>query len=372
LPFRKAFFTVLGQRTFLDIRLYVNSYKASRLDLTLSQQPSVLRDYKNHFLQKLYKLRHSRRWTHNAHLWPHIKIQRDADGVIRRFKVAGIDAPLTPFEQMFRHTIPSHIILSGPSVREIDYSLLDLGGVMGVNGAFCLKQQYPHLDFTHYCIIDEHFVVDRRVIVAEILRQDLGLFVTPSVLLAILQNFSLSDIRCRICLIEKVTEKALLPEPSLAELKLRQSPQLCVFDSPRKLGFSFDPNLGLFDADTVAYSAMQLLAAAGAQAIYFHGLDLSASGPRFYETPGDVCVSRLTKNYHRYIEPSFCQASELCRKKGIQLYNLSMVSVLPEWIIPKLNWRQLLPPLAMPASQAGWEVDPDLAGVAEGAVRLVA
>lgn len=295
------------------------------------------------FLKKLYKLRHGRGWSHNAQLWPYTRIWRDAAGVICRFRVSGAEVALTPYRQMFPGgVVPGHIILSGPSIRQIDYSQLGLGSVMGVNGAIRLRERYPEVVFSHYCIIDEHFVESRRDIVAEVLRSNLGLFVTPTVLFAILRNFSLPEIRCRVCVIEKVTEKALLPEPSLLELKRHQSPLVHVLDSPQKLGFSLDPEHGLFDADTVAYAALQLLAATGVRSIYFHGLDLSAPGPRFYESADDVCASRLSKNYQRYIEPSFRYASALCREKGIQIYNLSMTSVLPDAIIPKVNWRTLV------------------------------
>lgn len=263
--------------------------------------------------------------------------------MICRFRVSGAEVALTPYRQMFPGgVVPGHIILSGPSIRQIDYSQLGLGSVMGVNGAIRLRERYPEVVFSHYCIIDEHFVESRRDIVAEVLRSNLGLFVTPTVLFAILRNFSLPEIRCRVCVIEKVTEKALLPEPSLLELKRHQSPLVHVLDSPQKLGFSLDPEHGLFDADTVAYAALQLLAATGVRSIYFHGLDLSAPGPRFYESADDVCASRLSKNYQRYIEPSFRYASALCREKGIQIYNLSMTSVLPDAIIPKVNWRTLV------------------------------
>lgn len=314
------------------------------------------------FLKKLYKLGHGRGWSHNAQLWPYTKIWRDAAGVICRFRVSGAEVALTPYRRMFPGgVVPGHIILSGPSIRQIDYSQLALGGVMGVNGAIRLRERYPEVEFSHYCIIDEHFVESRHGIVAEVLRSNLGLFVTPTVLFAILRDFPLAEIRCRVCVIEKVTEKALLPEPSLRELKLHQSSLVHVLDSPHKLGFSLDPEHGLFDADTVAYAALQLLAATGVRSIYFHGLDLSAPGPRFYESANDVCASRLSKHYHRYIEPSFRCASALCREKGIQVYNLSMTSVLPDAIIPKVNWRTLAK--ASPCPVASDSVDGARAGL---------
>jgi KDO transferase-3 len=160
-------------------------------------------------------------------------------------------------------------------------------------------------------------------------------------LFAILRSFQVSDIRCRVCIMENPAERAMLPEPSPIELEQRRSASVHVLDGARKLGFSFDPEQGFFDADTVAYSALQVLAAAGASAVYFHGMDLSAPGPRFYESAGDVCTSNLSKNYRKHIEPSFAYASELRRQKGIELYNLSPTSTLPDAIITKVSWQLL-------------------------------
>ena len=108
----------------------------------------------------------------------------------------------------------AHLILSGPSVADIGYSELDLPAVMGVNGSIALRRSHPHLRFAYYAMLDAGFVSRRRDLVADVLAQDLLLFVTPEVLRGIAQLFSPDDIRCRIAVFESAP--ARVPAPRAA------------------------------------------------------------------------------------------------------------------------------------------------------------
>ena len=112
----------------------------------------------------------------------------------------------------------AHLILSGPSVADIGYSELDLPAVMGVNGSIALRRSHPHLRFAYYAMLDAGFVSRRRDLVADVLAQDLLLFVTPEVLRGIAQLFSPDDIRCRIAVFEEVHQRAYLPRAQPEQL----------------------------------------------------------------------------------------------------------------------------------------------------------
>ena len=60
-------------------------------------------------------------------------------------------------------------------------------------------------------MLDAGFVSRRRDLVADVLAQDLLLFVTPEVLRGIAQLFSPDDIRCRIAVFEKCTSARTCP-----------------------------------------------------------------------------------------------------------------------------------------------------------------
>ncbi|WP_447918844.1 hypothetical protein [Achromobacter aegrifaciens] len=237
-----------------------------------------------------------------------------------------------------------HLILSGPSVAQIPYDRLDIRAAMGVNGAIALARKFD-LPFKYYCIIDQNFVRDRIDLVREIVSRDLTLYVLPEVLRYIMQGIPQELIRCRICIIELISERAYQRSAAPAVLKRMAAvtPDVKLLDAKRGLGFSFNAELGVFDADTVAYAALQVLVSGGARQVYLHGLDLTLqNGLRFYDEGGAPQTSRLARNFSHLIEPSFRFASAQWRARGVSVFNLSPISALPAEIIERADWQILL------------------------------
>ncbi|HLR78468.1 MAG TPA: hypothetical protein VK062_05385, partial [Burkholderiaceae bacterium] len=284
---------------------------------------------------------------HNAHLWPYVSITRDRAGHITRIAVQGYDIPLTRLDDAFASMGDNvHIVLSGPSVAEIDYARLPRLQAMGVNGSILLQDR-ADIDFPFYCLIDRTFVRNRPDVVDRIVsEQGRVLFVTPDVVRYICDYVPLDRIRCRICLIEDIAEAAYKPACSPASLKALQAAgrDILVFDEQVPLGFSFDPCVGWFDADTVAYVALQVAVWGGARRVYFHGLDIkgAASAPRFYHEGNRPLGSRLEQNFDRLIEPSFRQAVAHLRDRGVDVYNLSPDSALRPDVMPHMPWQKLV------------------------------
>ena len=276
-------------------------------------------------LRNLYRWTHSRALRHNQVLWPLLRIERDGQkaGALRH----ALGRHARP-DRLLQHPASAgdvaHLILSGPSVADIGYSELDLPAVMGVNGSIALRRSHPHLRFAYYAMLDAGFVSRRRDLVADVLAQDLLLFVTPEVLRGIAQLFSPDDIRCRIAVFEEVHQRAYLPraQPEQLARTLRDDPDLVLFDAHapiHPLGFSLDPARGLFGGGTVAYSALQLLVWLGFRTLYLHGLDLRGASvsPRFYESADARLPSALDRQFDSHIRPAFatpagCSARAAC------------------------------------------------------------
>ncbi|WMD23187.1 hypothetical protein RAS12_12645 [Achromobacter seleniivolatilans] len=297
------------------------------------------------FVRKLFRVLRSRTQRHNQHLWPFVRIWRDRSGAICGFRAFGRSLPVTPLAQGYDPADKAvHLILSGPSVSEIPYDRLDIGVAMGVNGAIALARKFD-LPFKYYCIIDQNFVRDRIELVREIVMRDLTLYVFPEVLRYIMQGIPQEYIRCRICIIELISERAYQRSAAPAVLKriAAATPDVHLLDAKQGLGYSFDASLGVFDADTVAYAALQVLVSSGARQVYVHGLDLTLhSGLRFYDEGERPQASRLARNFTRLIEPSFRFASKHWRDRGVSVFNLSPVSALPPDIIERMDWQVLL------------------------------
>jgi len=285
---------------------------------------------------------------HNKRLWPYVRVWRDEHGIITKAMVSPgkWKVPLTAFGDVPRPNLTTgHIILSGPSVKEIDYNQLDLPVLMGVNGAIALRQRFD-LKFDYYTIIDDSFIRCRQSLAEEILAQDLTLFVRANVLRTMAHHLNPNSIKCRIVVFDEVDTPACCVKPSESDLykKARLEPDFHVFDAKHYQGFSADPRLGLFGARTVAYDALQLTVWLGMKEIYFHGLDMKDTNatPRFYETKETAIGTTLDRNFKSAIEPSFRAAGKFLRERGVQVYNLSLGSVLDDGVFPRVSWEILV------------------------------
>lgn len=298
------------------------------------------------FFKLVYRWSHSNAFRHNERLWHGVSIKRDSRGFLAHMSIDGHELPLeNPDDLISSRTGDCHLIATGPSVNDIDYSALDLHNVMGVNGAIALQDTHP-VRFEYYCIVDAGFIRKRPDLVARVVQQKLTLFATPLVLWYIAQYFPLSQFRCRVFLIEDIQYPACKRALQKHELlSTHASPDLVLFDEEPALGFSFNIRRGIFDGRTVAYTGLQVLTSLGFNTIFMHGLDLlnAAQTPRFYETKESMQPSALDRDFSSFIEPSFRHAAPLLSRRGVRVVNLSAQSALGSDIIEKDDWHSLAP-----------------------------
>lgn len=310
-------------------------------------------------LRYLYRVTRPKAHRHNETLWPFVTVRRDGPDRLTGCNLHGVRGPATvSLDQLPRGLGgDAHLILSGPSVAQIDYAQCRMRTVMGVNGSIALRARHPALRFDYYAMLDAGFVKKRRDLVAQVLDQDLVLFVTPEVYRWIALLFDHRAVRCRIALFEEVHQRAQQPraEPQALQAQLAGDPELVLFDVHHPMhahGFSLNAARGLFGGGTVAYTSLQLLAWLGARTVFLHGLDLTATaGPRFYEQAGAQLPTALDRQFAGHIEPAFRQAGKLLRARGIQVYNLSLLSRLGDDIFEKRHWSCLLDPATQPPTR---------------------
>ncbi|TKC88820.1 hypothetical protein FAZ69_13850 [Trinickia terrae] len=214
---------------------------------------------------------------------------------------------------------------------------------MGVNGAIALQDTHQ-VQFDYYCIVDAGFVRNRPDLVARVVQQKLTLFATPLVMWYIAQYFPLSQLRCRIFLVEDIQYPAGKRALAAEELSsVHPESDLVLFDNARSLGFSLNIRRGTVDGRTVAYTALQILAWLGFNDINLHGLDFvnASRTPRFYETLENMQPSALDANFRAVIEPSFRHAAALLKARGVRVANLSADSALGADIFEKSDWHSL-------------------------------
>lgn len=307
----------------------------------------------NTFFKLFYRWTHSRAFRHNERLAHGVELARDEYGRLARMSIRG-RALACMNAVPLRAADPEgcHLIATGPSVNEIDYRMLPMRRVMGVNGAIALQERQG-VRFDYYSIVDSGFVRQRPDLVARIIGEPLTLFATPLVLWYIAQQFEIGRMRCRVFLLDDLLFPAGRRALTIDALRCAHDSDddhdgnrdaLALFDTPGAAGFSLDVRRGVFDGRTVAYTALQVLVSLGFGRIFLHGVDLTnaAHTPRFYELPGNMLPSHLDSHFHAFIEPTFRHAAALLRSRGVQVMNLSMKSALGEDVFQKVCWKTLV------------------------------
>ena len=291
------------------------------------------------FFKQIYRYTHPRRYRHNENLWPYIKFARADEGQIVSLRYRGQSIPLYDLSALANEQPEKLLVVAtGPSVKETDFSLLASLPAMGLNGAWF---KHREIAFRYYVIIDMTFLDRHMAMVKEVLSQrDLIFFTTMHGVLKIIDALSLSAIKCRLALIEDACFKIMQPRVFPEEIAARYQSVNGVDVSPKHRGiaFSHDIRIGVFDAGTVAYWALQIAAFMVPGKIVFAGLDMNNfEKPRFYENSHDVVPSFLAEKFSNLILPAFSFASAIMHNNNIPVYNLSLNSSIPDNIFNKVT-----------------------------------
>ncbi|MBB1202246.1 sugar glycosyltransferase [Enterobacteriaceae bacterium 89] len=288
--------------------------------------------------KQLYRYSHPRSFRHNENLWPYTRITRAESGEVCTLQYKGKDVPLVDLSAL-RNSQHGEVLLTatGPSTRKIDFTLLPKTvPVMGVNGAWFLSDR---LNFTFYTIIDMEFFDKKPDIIRAIISQPNILFFTTMHGIAKIMDRHAADLRCRLALIEDGCYKIYQPNvPNEAKLAAYRHIEAIHFHAQHKdICFSTDIRHGIFDAGTVVYWSLQILAWLGFDTILISGLDMNNfHQPRFYETQQDKLPSYLEKKVDSLVMPSFLHASDVLKQHHIRIINLSQESSVPETIFEKV------------------------------------
>ncbi|MTD33320.1 hypothetical protein [Paludibacterium denitrificans] len=264
-----------------------------------------------------------------------MKIKRDEVGGICDVSIYGRKFPFGTWSDLHEVHDSLLIVASGPSVAEVNFSYFENTPMMAVNGAYALALN-GKVKFKYFLVVDIDFVKSRTEIVrAALSNPDLIFFVLLPVLKSILDQIPSQEIRCTILVVEDYYEPIFLKAPSRNEVSDSDAHVSLEDGEPF---FSLDARKGVFDAGTVVFWGMQLAVTMGAKNIGLIGVDMNNfSSPRFYENEKDIQPTRLDKLFSSIISPRFCAAADMLKKRGVNLYNLSMCSALSEAHIQKIS-----------------------------------
>jgi len=242
------------------------------------------------------------------------------------------------------------ILASGPSVKDLDLSLLKKKTILGVNGAISICEKY-HISPTYYACLDYSFFEKRMNLIEKAVLSQAHCFFSFSGIARICEQAPELIKQGKISLLEACNLYYGLPRSPLDHFQ-----SACKSDSDLHLkteknhiqkdglhiGWSNNIKKGVFTAHTITYSACQIANYLKAPHIFILGMDLSNTPlpARAYEQGKQACKSYLNRDFESYIKPSFEYLSSLQLKS--QFWNLSPSSRLPSNISPKISFEEAL------------------------------
>ena len=292
------------------------------------------------FFKQIYRYTRPRDYRHNENLWPYVAITRAPTGEIVSMRYRGESVALQQISSLQGWYSGSVLITAtGPSIKEMDFSGFPAMPVVGVNGAYALHDK---IDFQFYVIVDMTFIDKKSEMVQGVISNPaITLFTTLHGVVKIIDAFTSSKIQCQVVIIEdacyKIYKRKVMPEKIWDTY--RGVTEISICPEHKHIAFNNDIRTGIFDAGTVVYWALQIVAFMGFQTVYIAGLDMNNfTQPRFYENEKNKLPCFLDEKFPNLIEPAFRHAGMVLQKKGISVKNLSKHSALGNDIFEKVNF----------------------------------
>ncbi len=248
------------------------------------------------------------------------------------------------------------IVANGPSVSSLDLSLIPNECLHGVNASVIKFEEFGKRA-SGYTISDPSFFEKQFSLVEKALNHADNFYLTADAISRICKRKPQLLARSGLYLYNRINKKHGVPALKREDLfsKLRSENNILLaqqddlnYQPGEKLGrrgFSSNTGWGCFSGATVVYDALQIAFMAGCNTIYLVGMDLggqTSEGARFYQEGKGTRKSRLERDYGPIIEPSFKLASAMARNQGIEIFNLSPESRLPDHVLPKISLEQAL------------------------------
>ena len=245
-------------------------------------------------------------------------------------------------------TGPVLLLASGPSASEFPLHNYRSLPVVAMNGSIVRCVDEGIRPFYYLCD-DPNFVTGRPALALMGVGHGEHLAMSLDVLQAIHSADATALNGKKIYLLERVNRqdgRAVMSDRAYA-WSIRNDDELISNFSllrrkPNRIGFSLNLKRGYFGSRTIPFGALQLACHLGFRQVFLVGLDLRQNGGRFYEKGEAALPSSLDEDFEQYILPSFAlMARKILPRTGMQVFNLSGVSRMPERVIPKITLQRL-------------------------------
>lgn len=221
------------------------------------------------------------------------------------------------------------VIGSGPSVSDADLGLIGRETVVLLNGAVKLCSSHG-LEPVAVVVEDERFVWRHFDMMKANISPYTAIFMSPAVIRAVCERDKAWLSGKRIVLVDSLRKPYRFPKREYGNLvNLPYVRMAC-----ENTGLSLSPDQGVFQAGSVAVTALQYALFWHPKKISFLGVDInSANLPRFYENASSYAYSGVLGAKQRILD-HFRLGFELANEHGIDMVTYSANSALREIGIP--------------------------------------
>ncbi|MFP5076706.1 glycosyl transferase [Rhizobium sp. YIM 134829] len=269
--------------------------------------------------------------AHYYDRFPGLMLRREADGsgaILYRGLNAGRLLPSDALNRFAGEEIT--IVGSGPSAGQAAYSRLPPRSALLLNGALVLAPARIRAPLA-VAIEDDRFVYRHFDRFLKDLDATLPCLLSVSAIRALLEQDRHWLSERPVILIDNILKPYGARRRRLADLA--GAPDILV-NPAGTAGLSRNPGRGVFQAGSVAVSALQFALACRPRQIGFIGVDITnASQPRFYESNGESAFSGIADAEARILEHMLL-GMQLAEESDIVLVNYSPVSALAKCGLP--------------------------------------
>lgn len=281
-------------------------------------------------LRSLFKLvvrlRYGRRLGH-AYMWlPYLSLTKPTAGqpgeIFYRGKKVGelISSAVlakSPADRVY-------VVGSGPSIRTNDLSLIEDRTAILLNGAVSLVGNGLGRPLA-VAVEDERFIYRHFDMLRTAIDSDVICLFSVPVLRAICETDGAWLADRTIVLIDNVRKPYGSPRRDAEHL---QANPAAITENGASVGFSLDPDWGVFQGGSVVVSTLQFAVHCRPSSIGLLGIDISnANEPRFYESRGEMAKSGVARATERIVS-HLLLARKVAQAENAVLLNHSPVSVL--------------------------------------------
>jgi len=240
-----------------------------------------------------------------------------------------------------------YIIATGPCASALKPDLISGQTLVGVNGSFAIIDKLNVLP-DYFVISDEKIAAKRFKYVRPMLEKGIKLLCTPHVLFQLCKQDSALVAKVPIGLIFRVNRKYGVPklDRQAYESWARNHPDMHLHPNDdidnARIGFSTDLAAGIYIRGTVTMLALQSVVFMGAKRIFIWGMnmDYSMKKAHAYDEEGQF-PGQHDKPVAEIYAPAYEVARDVCRSRGVEVYNVCPESLMPDDIIPKISADQV-------------------------------